>query len=169
MIQSWCNFVLLTLNCLYCCSQFKCDLCGQDPQSAESAQASPSHQQSQGTEGRRLSSVYLFHLSSPNIEWVSVYCRLLCCFVRALLRLIRHLFGVCDVCCCVKLTRVVCVFTERGAVRVRGDPNHRQHLDCHNTPSVHVCLHWSSALQGTGGISTLTVHIIRVVNVTSEM
>lgn len=79
------------------------------------------------------------------------------------------LSGVCNVCCCVMLTRAVCVFTERGAVRVRGDPNHRQHLDCHNTPSVHVCLHWSSALQGTGGISTLTVHIIRVVNVTSEM
>ena len=56
--------------CLYCCSQFKCDLCGQDPESAESAQASSCHQQSQGTEGRRLSSVYLFYPPQPSDESV---------------------------------------------------------------------------------------------------
>lgn len=39
--------------------------------------------------------------------------------------------------------------TECGAVCVRGDPNHRQHLDCHNTPPVHVRLYWSAAVQGT--------------------
>lgn len=44
---------------------------------------------------------------------------------------------------------VVRMFTECGAVCVRGDPHHRQHPDCHNTPSVHVCLYWSAALQGT--------------------
>lgn len=34
--------------------QFKCDLCGQDSASAASAQASSSHQQSQGTKGELL-------------------------------------------------------------------------------------------------------------------
>lgn len=43
----------------------------------------------------------------------------------------------------------VCVFTECGAVRVRGDPHHRQHLNRHNPPAVHVRLHWSAAFQGT--------------------
>lgn len=34
-------------------------------------------------------------------------------------------------------------------MRVCGDPNHRQHLDRHDAPSVHVCLYWSAAVQGT--------------------
>lgn len=37
------SFGFLTLNLLHRCSQFKCDLCGQDPPSAASAQASSSH------------------------------------------------------------------------------------------------------------------------------
>lgn len=43
---------------------------------------------------------------------------------------------------------IVCMFTECGAVCVRGNPHHWQHPHCHHTPSVYVCVYWSAAFQG---------------------
>lgn len=47
------QFFFLLQNFFKCifCFQFKCDLCGEDSPCAACAQASPSHQQSQRTEG----------------------------------------------------------------------------------------------------------------------
>lgn len=36
----------------------------------------------------------------------------------------------------------------RGAVCVRGHPDHWEYHDCNHTPAIHVCLHWRAALQG---------------------
>lgn len=65
------------LNCFYCCRQFECDFSGEDPSGASSAQASASHQQSQGTEGKML----LYHWSVRAYMWnMHVHMKLHCCF-----------------------------------------------------------------------------------------
>lgn len=40
----------------------------------------------------------------------------------------------------------------RGPVCLRGDPHHWEHCHRHLAPAVHVCLHWSAAVQGGGRV-----------------